>query len=515
MNEAVRPRFAVDLDEIERQLAEAQPAAQPAPVNRNDPLAELARIVGQDDPFHSLLAPSKAHRPLQNPPDADDLFVSGIGSKHGSARDQQHDLRATFEGEPGFNEPQGQAIDPYAPYDAQSPQAYDQAYAPTGYEQSSYDDGHQDAVAHGYDSGDEDHDFAPVSPPRSRKRLIAVGAVLGAAVLGLGGAFVASKGHTVLSRGEPPLIKAMNEPTKVQPQSPGGLEVPNQNKQIYERANQDAQTKVVNREEQPIDVRQAARSGAQSGAPATTGGTGSIPAGLAAGPTAQPQPSSAGLNLGEPRRVRTVSIRPDGTVIGDPAAARPAAAPAALPPLSLPPAAQAGGASAPAAMMAAQPPRAVPSGVTPSPAPRAAAPAPTPTPSATTPAPRTSTASTTGGSSPQPAQATPSVQTQPQKVASAQPVAPPVPAPEATAAVGGFAVQLGVTASEPDARTTLQKLQQKYASDLNGQATMIRKAEVNGSTVYRVRVGPLSRDDAASLCSKIQGQGGQCFVAKN
>ena len=42
---------------------------------------------------------------------------------------------------------------------------------------------------------------------------------------------------------------------------------------------------------------------------------------------------------------------------------------------------------------------------------------------------------------------------------------------------------------------------------------MIRKAEVNGNTVFRVRVGPMSRDDASSLCSKLQGQGGQCFVA--
>ncbi len=44
---------------------------------------------------------------------------------------------------------------------------------------------------------------------------------------------------------------------------------------------------------------------------------------------------------------------------------------------------------------------------------------------------------------------------------------------------------------------------------------MIRKAEVNGKEVYRVRVGPMARDEASALCSKIQGQGGQCFVAKN
>ena len=36
--------------------------------------------------------------------------------------------------------------------------------------------------------------------------------------------------------GEPPLIAASNEPIKVAPQNPGGVEIPNQNKQIYERA---------------------------------------------------------------------------------------------------------------------------------------------------------------------------------------------------------------------------------------------------------------------------------------
>jgi cell division septation protein DedD len=75
-------------------------------------------------------------------------------------------------------------------------------------------------------------------------------------------------------------------------------------------------------------------------------------------------------------------------------------------------------------------------------------------------------------------------------------------------------VQLGVSPSEADARTTLQRLQQRYP-ELGGATPLIRKAEVNGNTVFRVRVGPMTRDDASALCSKLQGQGGQCFVAKN
>src|SRR3954471_17279514 len=43
-------RLAVDLDEIERQLRQSQ---APAEAPRPDPLAELARVVRQDDPFRA------------------------------------------------------------------------------------------------------------------------------------------------------------------------------------------------------------------------------------------------------------------------------------------------------------------------------------------------------------------------------------------------------------------------------------------------------------------------------
>jgi cell division protein FtsN len=43
----------------------------------------------------------------------------------------------------------------------------------------------------------------------------------------------------------------------------------------------------------------------------------------------------------------------------------------------------------------------------------------------------------------------------------------------------------------------------------------IRSAEVNGRSVYRVRVGNMSREEAVSLCEKLKADGGSCFVAKN
>ncbi len=44
----------------------------------------------------------------------------------------------------------------------------------------------------------------------------------------------------------------------------------------------------------------------------------------------------------------------------------------------------------------------------------------------------------------------------------------------------------------------------------------MRKTELaGGKTVYRLRVGPYSREDATSMCSQLQSSGGQCFIAKN
>jgi cell division septation protein DedD len=110
---------------------------------------------------------------------------------------------------------------------------------------------------------------------------------------------------------------------------------------------------------------------------------------------------------------------------------------------------------------------------------------------------------------PVPAAATPASQ----QVASVQPVAPAA-AETTPAGGGGFAVQLGLANSEAAAQTAFASFQRKF-SDLEGMPSLIRKAEVNGNTIYRVRVGPLSKEEASSLCSKLQGQGGQCFVAKN
>jgi len=78
----------------------------------------------------------------------------------------------------------------------------------------------------------------------------------------------------------------------------------------------------------------------------------------------------------------------------------------------------------------------------------------------------------------------------------------------------GFAVQLAVRPSEKEAKVAFQQLHQRHAAELAGRALAIHRAEVNGSMVYRVRIGPMPRQEAAALCSRLQAAGGQCFVAR-
>ena len=84
------------------------------------------------------------------------------------------------------------------------------------------------------------------------------------------------------------------------------------------------------------------------------------------------------------------------------------------------------------------------------------------------------------------------------------------------AAVGsiGLAVQLGVPRPEAEAKRDLKQLNTKYGSALRGSTVGLRKVLVNGETVYRLQVVGLSRDEAATLCSRVKGDGGSCAIVK-
>jgi cell division septation protein DedD len=80
---------------------------------------------------------------------------------------------------------------------------------------------------------------------------------------------------------------------------------------------------------------------------------------------------------------------------------------------------------------------------------------------------------------------------------------------------GGFVVQLTAEGSEAAARSEFTRLRGRHSEVLGGLSPNIRRAEVNGNTVYRVRVGAFSRAEAVSLCERLKSSGGNCFVARN
>ena len=65
-----------------------------------------------------------------------------------------------------------------------------------------------------------------------------------------------------------------------------------------------------------------------------------------------------------------------------------------------------------------------------------------------------------------------------------------------------------------DARAQFDRLQQRFPIELSGFSPIIQQAESNGRTIYRIRVGPLSKQDADALCARLKAGNGECFRAK-
>lgn len=85
-------------------------------------------------------------------------------------------------------------------------------------------------------------------------------------------------------------------------------------------------------------------------------------------------------------------------------------------------------------------------------------------------------------------------------------VAAPVAAAPRPAA-GGATIQLGAYASAAGAQDGWNKLAQRYAY-LGGLAMKVESADVNGSTVYRLRA---SGPNAATLCGRLKVAGEKCM----
>lgn len=327
----------------------------------------------------------------------------------------------------------------------------------------------------GYDDYDEEYDpeFAEdgYMPPhgeevydaeprkrRGRMALLLVASLVGLIVAGTAGVFAyrmaLGPARTTSSGDMPPVIRADSAPSKIasSPSAPAAGEP--QPKLIYDQAGGDAggKEKMVPREEQPVDVTSAAT------APAAT------PEPEPAAPVSAPQPSPT-----EPKRVRTLTVRADG---------------------SISPVGAADAGSSVAAYAAPQNP--IPTGL------------PAPKTVTTVPAGAAQSRST----APAPAPAAPVTQE-----ANARSTTADAP----TSATGAYVVQVASQRSQADAMGSWRALQARYPNLLGSYQATVKRADLKERGIYyRAQVGPFaSKNEANNLCQALRAQGGDCVVTPN
>jgi hypothetical protein len=100
------------------------------------------------------------------------------------------------------------------------------------------------------------------------------------------------------------------------------------------------------------------------------------------------------------------------------------------------------------------------------------------------------------------------------RVASVAPDQTPVAAPSS----GGYLVSVSSQVSESDAVSSYKALQGKYPSVLGSYAPVIKRTDLGekGGIRYRAAVGPFpTKDEANQMCGSLKSAGGQCFAFAN
>ena len=84
-------------------------------------------------------------------------------------------------------------------------------------------------------------------------------------------------------------------------------------------------------------------------------------------------------------------------------------------------------------------------------------------------------------------------------------------------ASGGYVVQVASQRNEADAQASFKALQGKYPAVLGSRSAQIKRADLGEKgTYYRAVVGPFnSSEDASAVCGNLKSAGGQCVVQRN
>jgi hypothetical protein len=292
-------------------------------------------------------------------------------------------------------------------------------------------------------------------PPRARRHgaLATAVALIGCAMLGTAGAYgYRSYYHSASVTQPPPVIAADSSSNKIVP-------APNDSqsgKTVQDRLANAGKEQIVSKQEEPVALKDL-------GTP--TAPRVVLPAPVAPGASTAPPQGSAGggTSANEPKKVRTVTIRSDGSDMSG---------------------------------------RPVGAGTT----------------SRTVPPPKASTQATQNGTEPL------SLEPQTREPASAPPArirtaTAPASASrsQSTASSGGFLVQLSSQKSESEAVSSFHSLQSRFPSELGGRQAVIRRADLGAKGVfYRTMVGPFpSAQEAAQFCANLKAAGASCVVPNN
>jgi len=471
----------------------------------SDPLAELARLIGQNDPLGPPAKPaphplqSRANvRPQQyDPPEELPDAPQSLPAWMQRARHETPlpppplpQEYQEYDDEPEYQQPA--PVHPLHRYTAQPPQAPAQGYhapaqdydeAPQQYADEPQQDPsrYDDALYGRLETGEHDYQRDPAYPddpyayqgeyeeePAPKKRssgLMTVAAVLALAVVGTGAAFAYRTFVGSPRSGEPPIIRADNSPTKVVPAQSDASAAKNPDRML----SSDGGEKLVSREETPVDVN--SRSGGPRVVFPPLNQNANPPPAASVSPSA-PMPAAAAGTMpnNEPRRIKTLAVRGDAENGGVPA-----------------------GASAP--QRPAPPTRS------------AAAPAAAPAgPPARNPASANASANAPMSLAPQAGESEP-----PTRMAATNPTQT---APAGAADGASFLVSVTSQDSESAARESFRVAQGKYASVLGSRSPVIRRVDLaDGKTKYRAMVGPYrTRQEAVQFCTELKAAGGQCFI---
>lgn len=335
-----------------------------------------------------------------------------------------------------------------AGYRAQAQDPYADPNYQQGYQQGPAAQQAQDAYYQDYEQ--QHSGYYQATPPR-RRNLLNIGIFAGAIIVFGGIIFYAyNQGMRAGTESVAPILRADTSPTKIRPEQPGGLEVPHQDKLVYDRLNpaNSAPPGEVERllppPEAPMERPRAAMTETAEDMPMAEAGEGAVAA------MREPPPEEPAEQPPAPQPVPSYA----------PPVATPAPAPAQVPqrqPVQTP---------APAPQ---QPQQLLPqqqqvpaktATVTPAPAPAAVAPA-------------------------KPATGGPAVR-----------------------------VQVAAVDAESKAAAEWQRLQRKFGGELGGLPMRTVRVQLPKGIFYRIQGGPVDEARAKQICAAMAAQGAGCTIVR-